>query len=178
MCGIDVLGKKKQHKTNQSILQKKLYFFRWNHNLFFGIVSLLLCGIAATLLTLTDRRFDLFILSIILLCIGLTGLYFHLSYFVHDFGKYLEVDYSKNRLVIYSKFKTNILEFDDIAEIQRKTGKRFPESTGGMVFNQYHHTCLIMKDGRKFIFTDFITNERLQIQAKYAKQFRLFNLLN
>lgn len=156
----------------------KIYSFRWNHNLFFGLISLLLCVTSAVFLVVIELNVELILLSIMLLSIGLTGLVFHLYYFLFDYGKYLEINYPENKLVISSKFQRIALKFDDISEIHRRTGKRLPGSYGGMVFHQYHHTCIIMKDGRRFIYTDFLNSEKLQIQVKYVIQFRLFNFLN
>jgi hypothetical protein len=155
----------------------QIHKFNSTHNLFYLLISFILIGLSGVLIFAIEHKPEFIIITILLNIIGLTGIFFHFQYFFHDYGKYIEIDYANNTITIHRKFQKTRLPFSDINEIQRRTGKKFPHETGGLVFHPYHHTRIIMKNGSRYVFTDFLTSTVPQLPAKHTTHFRLFNII-
>ncbi|MCU0435551.1 MAG: hypothetical protein MUC87_18980 [Bacteroidia bacterium] len=155
----------------------QIHKFNPAHNLFYLLISFILIGLSGALIFAIDYKPKFIVLAILLCIIGLTGIFFHLLYFFHDYGKYMEVDYANKTIIIHRKFEKTRLPFSEINEIQRRTGKKSTHIPGGLVFHQYHHTRLLMKNGSRYVFTDFLTDTVPHLPAKHTTRLSLFNII-
>lgn len=101
----------------------------------------------------------------------------HLQYKLRDRKKKIIVNHSKKTVEVIKNGKFDIqFEFKDISKIVRHKGQNDEENTWALPTFFYNYTEIILSDGERIFFSDFITKtiglKNIEVEEKQS----LFNI--
>ena len=127
---------------------------------------------------LTKEEVSLFI-SLIFLIISIPQIILHLQYRLEDKNKLIKVNYSKSTITVEKSQKPQVIfKIDEIKQIIRKKGQKEEDNTLYVFpYCYYHYTKIILTNGEKIFFTDFISKSIALNNIEIKEKISILNII-
>ena len=142
--------------------------FRSGSTIFYGLLTCIFFPFVFSLLVDEDVKSLIWISGVVFVVMVLPAIFIHIRYYLLNKDDIINYDFHNRLISIKHKGETATFSLDDIDHIERfMSFNLFAGRAPVMPFDEYNHSVISLKNGKKFIITSLLVpNLNLPLESE------------